>query len=318
MNRKYVEHFRSEGTVADTRRRRKRPARGAEAVGQIRRAVRDQPRRSVRGFAEGTGMSRSSVHRILSQDLNLFPYKLQLTQKLKRGDKARRLEWSHWLLSKVRRCPRFLSTLWMSDEADFHLDGNVVKQNCRFWSEENPQVTLPQEQFSAHVTVWCGVSEKGIVGPFFFEEAGHTTTVNSSRYSRMLTHFFLPNLRQRGVALHTSWFQHDGATAHTAKATMRLLKEHFKTRVISKNGAVGWPPRSPDLTVPDFFLWGFLKSTVYRTPVPSLAVLKRRIRRAIKKVPVATLQASMQSVVSRCRECVHRRGGHLDNVVFRT
>jgi hypothetical protein len=24
-----------------------------------------------------------------------------------------------------------------------------------------------------------------------------------------------------------------------------------------------WPPRSPDLTLPDFFLWGFLKERVY-------------------------------------------------------
>jgi hypothetical protein len=28
-----------------------------------------------------------------------------------------------------------------------------------------------------------------------------------------------------------------------------------------------WPPRSPDLTPLDFFLWGTLKERIYQTPV---------------------------------------------------
>ncbi|PSN49126.1 hypothetical protein C0J52_07244, partial [Blattella germanica] len=34
---------------------------------------------------------------------------------------------------------------------------------------------------------------------------------------------------------------------------------------------------SPDLTPPDFFLWGFVKDHVYRTPVCDLADLQERI-----------------------------------------
>ena len=37
---------------------------------------------------------------------------------------------------------------------------------------------------------------------------------------------------------------------------------------IGKGGPVAWPPRSPDLTLLDFFLWGHIKSLVYKTPVP--------------------------------------------------
>ena len=29
-----------------------------------------------------------------------------------------------------------------------------------------------------------------------------------------------------------------------------------------------WPPRSPDLTPCDFYLWGFVKDTVFVPPVP--------------------------------------------------
>jgi hypothetical protein len=36
-----------------------------------------------------------------------------------------------------------------------------------------------------------------------------------------------------------------------------MLKQFFDDRITSKNL---WPPRSPDLTPPDYFLWGYLYS----------------------------------------------------------
>jgi hypothetical protein len=42
-----------------------------------------------------------------------------------------------------------------------------------------------------------------------------------------------------------SWFQQDGATAHIANNSMKLLNEIFGELVISKSL---WPPRSPDVT----------------------------------------------------------------------
>jgi hypothetical protein len=41
---------------------------------------------------------------------------------------------------------------------------------------------------------------------------------------------------------------------------MAYLESVFPGRLISK---ILWPPRSPDLSPPDFFLWGHLKDTVY-------------------------------------------------------
>ncbi|GFT36395.1 hypothetical protein TNCV_4271631 [Trichonephila clavipes] len=47
----------------------------------------------------------------------------------------------------------------------------------------------------------------------------------------------------------------DGATCHTARATIDLLKDTFGDRLISRFGPVNWPPRSCDLTPLDYFLW---------------------------------------------------------------
>ncbi|GFW15016.1 hypothetical protein TNCV_983081 [Trichonephila clavipes] len=49
------------------------------------------------------------------------------------------------------------------------------------------------------------------------------------------------------------WFQQDGATCHTARATIDLLKDTFGDRPISHFGPVNWPPRSCDLTPLDNF-----------------------------------------------------------------
>ena len=48
---------------------------------------------------------------------------------------------------------------------------------------------------------------------------------------------------------------------------------------------VRWPPRSPDLTPYDFFLWGFVKDTVFVPPLPAnLQGLCNRITAAVAMV----------------------------------
>ena len=53
------------------------------------------------------------------------------------------------------------------------------------------------------------------------------------------------------------WRQQDGKTAHTAKTTA-FLQDFLRSRIVGRGL---WPPRSPDLTPPDFFLWRFLKES---------------------------------------------------------
>ncbi|GBM05714.1 hypothetical protein AVEN_175558-1 [Araneus ventricosus] len=46
-----------------------------------------------------------------------------------------------------------------------------------------------------------------------------------------------------------------------------------------------WPPRSPDLTPYDFFLWGYVKDKVYVPPMPTtLQALQERITAAVTDI----------------------------------
>ena len=46
----------------------------------------------------------------------------------------------------------------MTNEAHFHLDGFVNKQNARFWASENPKVIHQRPLHAAKVPVWCGIT----------------------------------------------------------------------------------------------------------------------------------------------------------------
>ncbi|GFU30785.1 hypothetical protein TNCV_1444841 [Trichonephila clavipes] len=54
-------------------------------------------------------------------------------------DEARR-RFVEWAQNEVAVVPDFHKRILFSDEAHFWLNGYVNKQNCRIWSEANPQV----------------------------------------------------------------------------------------------------------------------------------------------------------------------------------
>ncbi|GFT45192.1 hypothetical protein TNCV_1544431 [Trichonephila clavipes] len=72
----------------------------------------------------------------------------------------------------------------------------------------------------------------------------HNVTVNDDRYRAMITNH--SELNNHDV--QELWFQQDGATCHTARATIDLLKDTFGDRLISRFGPVNWPQDLCDLT----------------------------------------------------------------------
>jgi hypothetical protein len=92
----------------------------------------------------------------------------------------------------------------MMDEANFHLFGYVISQNCRYWANKNPRDIHQKPLCPEKVIVRCGVASFGVIGPYFFEdEAGRAETVNSARYTEMLRTFLEPELQRLGVENQT-------------------------------------------------------------------------------------------------------------------
>ncbi|GFW75733.1 uncharacterized protein TNCV_4429161 [Trichonephila clavipes] len=113
------------------------------------------------------------------------------------------------------------------------------------------------------------------------------------------------------------WFQQDGATCHTARATIDLLKDTFGDRLISRFGPVNWPPRSCDLTPLDYFLWGYVKSLVYADKPQTLDHLEDNIRRVIADIRPQMLEKVIENWTSRLDYIRASRGSPMPEIIFK-
>ncbi|GFW93357.1 uncharacterized protein TNCV_2604751 [Trichonephila clavipes] len=125
----------------------------------------------------------------------------------------------------------------------------------------------------------------------------------------MITNFFIPELNNQDV--QEPWFQQDGASCPTARATIDLLKDTFGDRLISRFGPVNWPPRSCDLSPLDYFLWG------YADKPQTLDHLEDNIRRVIADIRPQMLEKVIENWTSRLDYIRVSRGSPMPENIFK-
>ncbi|GFV00496.1 hypothetical protein TNCV_3644741 [Trichonephila clavipes] len=76
---------------------------------------------------------------------------------------APRRRFVEWAQNEIAVVPDFHKRILFSDEAHFWLNGYVNKQNCRIWSEANPQVYVETPLHPEKLTVWCALWAGGIL-----------------------------------------------------------------------------------------------------------------------------------------------------------
>ncbi|GFV85551.1 transposable element Tc3 transposase [Trichonephila clavipes] len=230
-------------------------------------------------------------------------------------DHARR-RFVEWAQNEIAVVPDFHKRILDSDEAHFWLNSYVNKQNCRIWREANPQVYVETPLHPEKLTVWCALWAGGFIGPYFFKnDEGHNVTVNGDRYRAIITNFFILELNNHDV--QDLRFQQDGATCHTARAIIDLLKDTFGDCLISRFGPVNWPPRSCDLTPLDYFLWGYVKSLVYADKPQTLDHLEDNIRRVIADIRLQMLENVIENWTSRLDYIRASRGSPMPEIIFK-
>ncbi|GFU69360.1 uncharacterized protein TNCV_3210241 [Trichonephila clavipes] len=108
----------------------------------------------------------------------------------------------------------------------------------------------------------------------------------------------------------------DGATSHTANPVNAFLTHMFgEDRIVSRCCRYPWPPRFPDLTPADFWLWGYLKSRVYLSGPSSLSELKDAIRREISSIHPDMFHSAVAGFDSRLKCLLPCGGGHVEHIL---
>ncbi|GFX25346.1 uncharacterized protein TNCV_1275061 [Trichonephila clavipes] len=209
--------------------------------------------------------------------MNFFYSKDNLVALHFKYDQARR-RFVEWAQNEIAVVPDFHKRILFSDEAHFWLNGYVNKQNCRIWSEANPQVYFETPLHPDKLTVWYAL-------------------------------WVVESLEL--------WFQQGGATCHTARVTIDVLKDTFGDRLISRFGPVNWPPRSCDLTPLDFFMWAYVKSLVYADKPQTLDHLEDNIRHVIADIRPQMLEKVIENWTSRLDYIRASRGSHMPEIIFK-
>lgn len=140
-------------------------------------------------------------------------------------------------------------------------------------------------------------------------------TLNAERYREEIIRRFIDEIH--GDELQFGYFQQDGATAHTSHETLNMIREFFDNRIISRNTPIPYPPRSCDLTPCDFFLWPYIKNSIFQQPIQDLNELRHRILEKINEINnhPTMLQNVINSIRRRYQKCLDVDGGHFDHLL---
>ena len=97
-----------------------------------------------------TAIPRSSVHDILRQKLNKYPYRLQLQHELLPPDFTARKNFATWFLNNM--VDSIDSILW-SDESYFSFGGGINRHNAVVWADEKPSYIISKPFYPKKVCV---------------------------------------------------------------------------------------------------------------------------------------------------------------------
>ena len=172
-------------------------------------------------------ISRTSIRRIIAEDLKLQPFKKIKGQRIDTRTKEKRIERCPNLLRVFTK--QVLETAFFSDEKIFKVTQLLNVQNDRTYAPsaykkstiENKRLYVERSGFPMSLMVSVAVSKVGKLSIFFVEPGAK---VNGAFYREKLLASMIPEMD--GLIRYQPYvFMQDGARSHTANETVRLLNQ---------------------------------------------------------------------------------------------
>ena len=305
-----INKFKNSGSVENKFRKKHRTwVTNEDIETDVMQSVVENPKCSLRKRSNLLNVSKTTVARILKAN-KFKPYKPHFTHTLKEGDSERRFEFCACIQGELEDNRFMTRQILFSDEATFTSNGTVSSQNFRWWSDVNPNFHVQtRDQYSFKTNVWCGIYKDRIVGPFFFRN-----NMNGERYLQFLNTQLSDFLDELPLNERCKiWYQQDGAPCHCNRNIRDFLLLAFNGKVIGRYMEFLWPPRSPDITPLDFFLWGYLKENVYlQRPFQNVDHLERIIRETCEAITPDVIRNVIKEFNKRTITCLERDGRYIE------
>lgn len=306
-----LQKFNSGEEVHPRVQQRARQDRSLKAAELILGAMYADSNLGSRKIGESVGYSKSRVLQVLHEN-NFKPYKLQGHQELLPNDNNRRNSFCEDIFERANRNENFLKNVCFTDECTFFLQKQPNRQNTRIWAKENPRrVVTTHTQYPKKINVWAGILGHNIIGPFIIEGS-----LTGHKYLSLLQDQIIPEIR-RVANIDEVWLQQDGCPAHFVRPVTNLLDETFPNRWIGRGGPICWPPRSPDLSPNDFFLWPYIFNKIYKTSTKyeTREQLENAIRQAARNIDARILANMRRAFYDRCNYCLIQNGGLFEHLI---
>lgn len=270
---------------------------------EIVTAMGDGACTSQRDASRRFGVSLGAVNKILKES-NMKPFKYRLVQHLEENDFEKRLAFCNHVINHQE--PMWHRKIIFSDEATFNVNGLVNRHNCYYYSRDNEFRTMTKQVKSTSITLWAMIPYDGRLRfRILFE------TMNQERYCDILREIVIPSLTSNRYIHH--YYQQDGASVHWGLAVRALLNSHLGNRWIGRSGPTEWPPRSPDLTINDFWLWSYMRDKVYKEPrANTVQELAQKCEYEFNQIDHNMIERCFSDFLKRCQKCIEHQGHHIE------
>mgnify|MGYP003546937451 CR=1 FL=1 len=263
---------------------------------------------TIREIAAITGVSKSQVHRIMSEELHMRKLTARWVPRLLNNDqKANRKSACQELLQLVHDLGEaFWSRIVTVDETWLPFYLPETKEQSRQWCRpgDRPPLKAKTVPSAGKVMVTVFWDCDGIIHIDYLPKG---VTINSAYYTNLLDKDLRKALKnkRRGKLSSIPLLQQDNARPHTAKLTVSTVQR------------LGWtllphPPYSPDLAPSDYHLFSALKKPLRGHHFANLDEMKTAVSAWIAETPRIFFDNGIRKLTQRWEKCVKLNGDYIE------
>lgn len=307
----WIERFKGgQLTVSDQQRNGRPQSPANKLLGQqIQELLNTDARLTVREIEDMLGSPKSTVHRNITEQLQLSKISARWVPRLLTADlKAHRLEISASNLRFVREqggwddvCNLIIS----GDETWIPFFDPETKEESRVWARKGsqPPVKAHRDKHSKKIMMTIFFHRSGPLTIEFLEEG---QTINADRYCATVQKVKADIQNKRRSGEKPYLLHYDNARPHTASKTVEMIERaNFEL--------LPHPPYSPDLSPADFAIFPKMKKLLRGRIFACRGDLEALTRHVLlHEMPRSVFADAIDDMHTRWQKCAQRGGDYVE------
>ncbi len=291
-----------------------RPRRRLQHVQRIQQLLDNDSRMSIQDICDKTGLSKSSVHRVLKKDLKLTKMSAKFVPRiLSEAQKADRVRLCRQNLDLFKADTTLLEKVITTDESWISLFDPETKQASAQWRPKGS--VRPRKAMRSRVTkktmLILFFDTKGVVHMDFLPQGD---TVTGEYWVHVLGNLKESICRKRPVMWKGGFDGHtdrdfilhmDNATVHVGVDALAFYGEN-------NFDLLAHLPYSPDLAPCDHWAFPALKAKLRGTKFRTIAEAQAAVRRVLRATPKEDFEQAIYDMPIRWSKCCNAEGEYFE------